>query len=112
MRFPSLSRKVGPSPQLKFRVVQQPVVRHPVAPQLGAQQIDAAELLEQSLREILLVCQEACAARQTAVKDSAEWHKRTGEILACAKLTDVLLKLQQRLRAQCAPDSFHRLTLD
>jgi hypothetical protein len=112
MRYPSPSRKISTSVQLKFPVTRQPAAQQPIAQQSIAPQTDAVELVEQSLREILLVCEEACAARQTAVKNSAEWHKRTGEILACGKLTDVLFKLQQRLRAQCDADSFQRPALD
>jgi hypothetical protein len=56
--------------------------------------VDLRCIVERSLREILLVCQEACAARQCAPKGSAEWHKRTGEILACSKFTSILYELQ------------------
>jgi hypothetical protein len=54
-------------------------------------------------RAILLVCAEACAARRSAAEGSAEWHKRTGEILACGKLPNVLCNLQESIRAQDFP---------
>jgi hypothetical protein len=56
--------------------------------------------VELSLLEILLACEEACAARRSAPKGSAEWYKRTGEILAHGKLTHVLYNLQEFVRTQ------------
>ncbi len=66
----------------------------------SAARLDMQAIVEHSLQEILLVCAEACAARRSAPEGSAEWHKRTGEILACGKLTNVLYHLQESLRAQ------------
>jgi hypothetical protein len=66
-----------------------------IAPSLAPS--DLNNLLEQSFREVLLTCQDACAARQSAVEGSAEWYKCTGEILACGKLTKVLSKLHEDL---------------
>jgi len=57
-------------------------------------------MVERALRQILLVCEEACAARHAAPEDSAEWHKRTGEILACGKLTSILYELQAGIPPQ------------
>jgi hypothetical protein len=56
--------------------------------------LDVQRVVDRSLRQILLVCEEACAARQAAPKDSPEWYKRTGEILAYGKLTSILCELQ------------------
>jgi hypothetical protein len=37
------------------------------------------------LDEIFALCQDACDARKAASQGSAEWHKRTGEVLGiCA----------------------------
>ena len=55
---------------------------------------EVRRIVERSLQEVLLLCQQARAARQAAAEGSAEWHKRTGEILACAKLTKLLSQLQ------------------
>jgi len=43
----------------------------------------------------------------SAAEGSAEWHKRTGEILACGKLTNVLCNLQESIRAQDFPRLLH-----
>jgi hypothetical protein len=56
--------------------------------------------VERSLREILLACVEACAAMRCAPEGSAEWYKRTGEILAHGKLTHVIYNLQHFVRTQ------------
>jgi hypothetical protein len=45
------------------------------------------------LDEIFAFCSHACDARQTACEGSAEWHKRTGEILAYARMTSLLSRL-------------------
>jgi len=53
------------------------------------------ELVKHVLDEILSFCADACTAREEAEKGSAEWHKRTGEILAYARMTCSLSKLEQ-----------------
>jgi hypothetical protein len=62
--------------------------------------MDAQRIVDRSLRQIMLVREQACAARQAAPEDSAEWHKRTGEILACGKLTSILCQLQASIPPQ------------
>lgn len=69
-------------------------------PELSVAQMDVHDIVERSLREVLLICEQACATRQTAPEGSPEWYKRTGEILACAKLTSVLCRLEQSVRVQ------------
>ena len=61
---------------------------------------DVHDIVERCLREVVLVCEQACASRQSASEGSPEWYKRTGEILACAKLTSVFCKLQQSTEAR------------
>jgi MEDS: MEthanogen/methylotroph, DcmR Sensory domain len=56
------------------------------------------QIVEHALREILAVCTEALASRRYAPKGSVEWHKRTGEILACGKLTTLFDRLQKFVR--------------
>jgi hypothetical protein len=56
------------------------------------------QIVEHALREILAVCTEALASRRYATKGSVEWHKRTGEILACGKLTTLFDRLQKFVR--------------
>jgi hypothetical protein len=51
-----------------------------------------------ALQEILVVCAEAVALRQRAAEGSVEWHKRTGEILACGKMTTLFDRLQKFVR--------------
>jgi hypothetical protein len=46
------------------------------------------------LDEIFAFCSDACDARQTACEGSAEWYKRTGEILAYARMTSLLSRLE------------------
>jgi hypothetical protein len=46
------------------------------------------------LDEIFALCQDACDARKAASQGSAEWHKRTGEVLAYARVTSLLCKLE------------------
>jgi hypothetical protein len=46
------------------------------------------------LDEIFAFCADACDARRTAFQGSAEWHKRTGEILAYARMTSLLSRLE------------------
>lgn len=55
-------------------------------------------IVEQALREILVVGAKALASRRLATEGSAEWHKRTGEILACGKLTALFDRLQRFVR--------------
>ena len=73
----------------------------------SAARLDMQAVVEHSLQEILLVCAEACTARRSAPEGSAEWHKRTGEILACGKLTNVLYNLQESIRAQDFSQTYH-----
>jgi MEDS: MEthanogen/methylotroph, DcmR Sensory domain len=61
---------------------------------------DIGRMVERSLQEIVLACAESCAARRDSPEGSVEWHKRTGEILAYGKLTNVLDKLQRFVRMQ------------
>jgi MEDS: MEthanogen/methylotroph, DcmR Sensory domain len=58
---------------------------------------DVAQSVDESLREILAACEEACAERRAAVPESAEWNKATGEMLAYGKLTDILYRLQESI---------------
>jgi hypothetical protein len=51
-------------------------------------------LVKRTLKEILDYCGEVMDSRQQAAEGSAEWHKRTGEILACARLTSLLWDLE------------------
>ncbi len=51
-------------------------------------------LVKRTLKEILDYCGEVMDSRQQAAEGSAEWHKRTGEILACARLTSLLWELE------------------
>ncbi|MGA2812163.1 MAG: hypothetical protein ABSG16_12235 [Candidatus Acidiferrum sp.] len=53
-----------------------------------------------ALREILEACREACEARRNAPEGTPEWHKRTGEILAYAKMTNVFSQLQDTMLEQ------------
>jgi hypothetical protein len=84
MPYPSISEDCGSLSQLEPSVAQ----------------TDVHDIVERSLREVLLICEQACATRQSAPEGSPDWYKRTGEILACAKLTSVLCKLEQGIRAQ------------
>jgi hypothetical protein len=52
-----------------------------------------------ALDEILQHCGQALSERDNAEEGSAEWHKRTGEILAYARMTYALDKLE-RCRTQ------------
>ena len=61
---------------------------------------DVQSIIERSLEEVLSLCQDAAAARRCATEGSAEWHKRTGEILACAKFTSVLSPARACLRVR------------
>ena len=70
------------------------------APQLADLSADLRRVLQISLRDILLACKDACAARRSAMEGGAEWHRSTGEILAYGKLTHVLFNLQQCARTQ------------
>jgi chaperonin cofactor prefoldin len=49
----------------------------------------------EALDEILNLCGQALSERDRADEGSAEWHKRTGEVLAYAKMTSVLDKLER-----------------
>jgi len=53
------------------------------------------ELVKGALDQILTFCGDACTAREEAEEGSAEWHKRTGEILAYGRMTYSLSKLEQ-----------------
>ena len=53
------------------------------------------ELVKDALDEILTFCADAYTAREEAKEGSAEWHKRTGEILAYGRMTFSLSKLEQ-----------------
>jgi hypothetical protein len=53
-----------------------------------------------ALDQILLACQQSCAARRRVAEGTAEWHKRTGEILAYGNMTHVFIGLHESLTAQ------------
>jgi len=54
-----------------------------------------AEQIRTTLNEIHAFCSDACDARQAAREGSAEWHKRTGEVLAYARMTAMLSMLEE-----------------
>jgi hypothetical protein len=51
-------------------------------------------LVTKTLKDILKYCGEVIEARRKAPEGSPEWHKRTGEILACAQLTSSISELE------------------
>lgn len=51
-------------------------------------------LVKRTLQQILDYCGEVMVERRRAAEGSAEWHKRTGEILACARLTNLISRLE------------------
>jgi hypothetical protein len=55
-------------------------------------------IVEHTLQEIFVVCAEALASMRCATEGGAEWHKRTGEILACGKLATLFDRLQRFIR--------------
>lgn len=57
-------------------------------------------MVERLLREILVQCQAACVARESASPGDPESQKYTGEILAYGRLTSALCGLQQRAQAR------------
>jgi hypothetical protein len=59
------------------------------------QQDLVAAQIKITLDEIFAFCSDACDARQSAHENSAEWHKRTGEILAYARMTALLSRLEK-----------------
>ena len=83
MRYPSMSVQscLAPSPASRSH-------------------LEARSIVERGLSQIMLACEEACAARLTTAEGSAEWHKRTGEILAYGKATSLLCRLQAALPQQ------------
>jgi hypothetical protein len=77
--------------------------RLPLPSHATQQTADLERVVERSLREILVACQEAHAARCSASEGSEEWHRHTGEILAYGKLTHVFCHLQKHLRVPERP---------
>jgi len=55
-----------------------------------------AEQVRYALAEIFAFCANAYEARESACEGSAEWHKRTGEVLAYARMTSLLSRLEQQ----------------
>lgn len=53
------------------------------------------ESVKDALDEILTFCADAITAREEAEEGSAEWHKRTGEILAYGRMTCSLSRVEQ-----------------
>jgi DcmR-like sensory protein len=51
-------------------------------------------LVKRTLKDILDYCGEVMVERRRAATGSAEWHRRTGEILACARLTSLVSRLE------------------
>ena len=51
------------------------------------------------LLEVTITCwDDAWKARENALEDSAEWHKRTGELLVYARMTSLLTEIEVLLR--------------
>jgi len=67
------------------------------------EQFDSYPLLdthvEEVLFDILVASQAAGSARQLAAEGTAEWYKRTGEILAYGRLTHLFCRLQCQVAA-------------
>ena len=63
------------------------------------------------LDEIFAFCSDACDARQSACAGSAEWYKRTGEILAYARMTALLSRLEEPTLPPTRPDYTRRQTV-
>jgi len=61
---------------------------------------ETRNIVERALRQIILACEDACAAKLIAPQGSAEWCKRTGEILAYGKVTSMLCRLQTAIPPQ------------
>jgi hypothetical protein len=55
--------------------------------------------VEDVLFDILVASQEAGTARQSAAEGTAEWYKRTGEILAYGRLTHLFCRLRCQVAA-------------
>jgi hypothetical protein len=53
------------------------------------------ERIREGLEMILAFCADACEARENACEGSAEWHKRTGEVLAYARMTSLLSRVEE-----------------
>jgi len=51
--------------------------------------------IQEALEIILAFCADAYDARGNACEDSAEWHKRTGEVLAYARMTSLLWVIEE-----------------
>jgi hypothetical protein len=51
-----------------------------------------------ALEEISALCSDAFDAQRAACVGSAEWHKRTGEILAYAMITTLLSRVEAAVR--------------
>jgi hypothetical protein len=70
------------------------------APGPGERELGVELTLDRAQREILEACREACEARRNAEEGTPEWHKRTGEILAYARMTNVFSQLQDAIHEQ------------
>jgi hypothetical protein len=64
---------------------------------LGPQSLVVAEV-KVALEEISAFRSEALDAQRAACVGSAEWHKRTGEILAYAMMTALLSRIEEAAR--------------
>jgi len=65
----------------------------------------AASEVKVVLDEIFAFCSDAWDARQSAHENSAEWHKRTGEILAYARMTSLLSRLETAADVPGGPET-------
>jgi hypothetical protein len=58
------------------------------------------------LEEISAFCSDAFDAQCAAGEGSPEWHKRTGEILAYAMMTALLLRIEEAANASGASSQY------
>jgi hypothetical protein len=56
--------------------------------------------IQEALETILAFCADAYDARENACEGSAEWHKRTGEVLAYARMTSLLWGIEEASKSQ------------
>jgi hypothetical protein len=69
---------------------------------LYRQNLVAAEV-KVVLQEISEFCSDAIDAQSAACEGSAEWHKRTGEILAYAMMTALLSRIEEAANTSGEP---------
>jgi len=60
--------------------------------------------VKEALDLILAFCAEALEERAKACEDSAEWHKRTGEVLAYARMTSLLWGIEEAAKTSRQTD--------